>query len=158
MARSARKQAQQKHNKAGKAFESLIFEIFRTYARLNAVGDDLTKELGLSSARWRVLGSACWEAKTASAIARERGLTRQSVQQIVDSLVKEGLLELRENKNHKSAKLVAPTSVGRAVARRLYEKSIGWQNHIAEAAPASHIEITTRTLVQLRNRLEKKYR
>jgi DNA-binding MarR family transcriptional regulator len=158
MAKSARNHAQEKHTKGGKAFEALIFEIFRTYNQINTVGDDLSKEFGLTAARWRVLGSACRGPKTASAIARERGLTRQSVQQIVNSLIDDGLVELLENANHRSAKLVVPTSAARTAVRRLYDKSIGWQNHVAEAASTSDIQIAVRTLVQLRNRLEKKYR
>ena len=157
MAKLARTRLQRKHSEGGKAFEALIFEIFRTYNRLNAVGDTLSEEFGLSSARWRVLGSACREPKTTSAIARERGLTRQSVQEIVNSLINDGLAELKENANHKRAKLVAPTDVGRAAIRRVNEKSVDWQNHIADAATVSDIQITIRTLVRLRSRLEQKY-
>jgi DNA-binding MarR family transcriptional regulator len=157
MAKSTQNHMQRKHSKGGKAFGALIFEIFRTYNRLIAAGDDLSKEFGLSSARWRVLGSAYQEPKTASAIARERGLTRQSVQQIVHSLIKDGLVELKDNANHKSAKLVAPTSIGRRAVRGANTKSIAWQNHIANVVSATDLEITMRTLVRLRNRLEEKY-
>ena len=157
MAKSNHTPMQRKHSKGGKAFGALIFEIFRTYNRLSAVGDDLSREFGLSSARWRVLGSAYQEPKTASAIARERGLTRQSVQQIVHSLIKDGLVELKDNANHKSAKLVAATSLGKRAVRGANKKSIAWQNHIANAVSATDIDVTMRTLVRLRNRLEEKY-
>lgn len=157
MAKSTHHHMRRKHSKGGKAFAALIFEIFRTYYRLSAVGDGLSKEFGLTSARWLVLGSATLEPKTASAIARERGLARQSVQQIVNSLIKDGFVELKDNANHRSAKLVAPTSLGRRALRGVNQKSIAWHNHIADAVSAADIEITMGTLVRLRNRLEEKY-
>lgn len=157
MAKPTHNHMQRKHSKGGKAFAALIFEIFRTYNRLSVVGDDLSKEFGLTSARWRVLGSTNREPKTVSAIARERGLSRQTVQQIVNSLIKDGFAELRDNASHKSAKLVAPTRLGRHAILGANAKSIPWQNHIAEAASATDIEITVRTLVRLRNRLEENY-
>jgi DNA-binding MarR family transcriptional regulator len=158
MAKSTRNDTQRKHSKGGKAFAALIFEVFRTYHRLSTSGDDLSKEFGLTSARWLVLGSANLESKTASAIARERGLTRQSVQQIVNSLIKDGFVELKDNANHKSAKLIAPTSLGRRAIRSANQKSIAWHNYIADAVSTRDIEITMRTLVRLRNRLEEKYK
>ena len=144
-----------KHTEAGLAFMSLVFELFRSYSRLNGAGDDIAKDFGLSSARWRVLGSACSSPKSVSAIARERGLTRQSVQQIVNSLAREGLAKLVDNKRHKSSKLVAPTRAGELAIRRLNQRATGWMNWVGEAASASDIKVTVRTLEKLRARLEK---
>ena len=108
----------------------------------------------MSAARWRVLGSACQSPKTVSAIARERGLTRQSVQQIVNSLVEEGLAKLVNNQDHKSAKLVAPTIAGKRAILNLNKQAIGWMNSIAGAVSAKELETTTRVLERLRIQIE----
>jgi DNA-binding MarR family transcriptional regulator len=139
---------------SGRAFVTFVFELFRTYSCVNSAGDEITKPFGLSSARWRVLGSACENPKTVSAIARERGLTRQSVQQIVDSLTREGLTKLIDNDRHKTAKLVAPTREGKSAVLRLNRKATGWMNWVGDSAGRSDIDITIRTLKKIRARLE----
>jgi DNA-binding MarR family transcriptional regulator len=145
---------QSNYTEAGSAFIALIFEVFRTYNLINSDGDDLSREFGLSSARWRVLGSACQSPKTVSAIARERGFTRQSVQQIVKSLTHDGLIKLEENERHKRAKLVTATQAGQAALRQVNKKSIAWANHIAAASRPADIKTTLETLAKLRGRLE----
>ncbi len=52
-------------------------------------------------------------------IAREMGITRQSVQRIADLLVDKGLAEYRPNPAHRRAKLVAVTDAGLAAVRRI---------------------------------------
>jgi DNA-binding MarR family transcriptional regulator len=145
---------QKVQTEAGRAFVTFVFELFRTYSRVNSAGDEITKAFGLSSARWRVLGSACQGPKTVSAIARERGLTRQSVQQIVDSLTREGLTELIDNDRHKTAKLVAPTRQGKNALLRLNRKATGWMNWVGDSASRSDLDVTIRTLKKIRARLE----
>jgi DNA-binding MarR family transcriptional regulator len=138
----------------GRIFPAFVFELFRTYSRLNSAGDDIARGFGLSAARWRVLGSACESPKTVSAIARERGLTRQSVQQIVNSLLEERLAKLIENKDHKSAKLVAPTPVGKRAILDLNRQATGWMNGIADAVSAKDLETATRVLERLRIQID----
>ena len=142
-------------SKADRIFQAFIFELFKVYARLNSAGDDVSKEFGLSSARWRVLGSACQGPKTVSSIARERGLTRQSVQQTVNSLLEERLVTLIENKDHKSAKLVSPTQAGKRLLLHLNDETAEWRNSIANVASESELETTIRVLEKLRLQIEK---
>ena len=52
-------------------------------------------------------------------IAREMGLARQSVQRVADILVERGLARYRDNPAHRRAKLLAPTSEGRAAIGRI---------------------------------------
>jgi DNA-binding MarR family transcriptional regulator len=139
---------------AGLLFPDFVFELFRSYSRLNSAGDEIARGFGLSSARWRVLGSACQSPKTVSAIARERGLTRQAVQQTVNSLLQERLAKLIENKQHKSAKLVAPTAAGRRAILNLNQHAIGWMNSIADAVSPKELAATTRVLEKLRLRID----
>jgi hypothetical protein len=66
----------------------LALEVFRLNGILVAVGDTLVAPLGLTSARWQVMGAIA-EAKgmlPVAGIARNMGLVRQSVQRIADEL------------------------------------------------------------------------
>jgi len=46
-----------RHSPAGEALTHLIVDIFRLQGSLLAAGNELTRDLGLSSARWQVMGA-----------------------------------------------------------------------------------------------------
>ncbi len=73
------------------ALTSLILEVFRLNGCLISAGDDLVSDLGLTSARWQVLGAMALApaAETVARLARSMGLRRQGVQRIVNELAAE---------------------------------------------------------------------
>jgi len=91
---------------------------FRLNGQLLALAEELARPAGLTAAWWQVLGAVLGEPRTVSEIAREMGLTRQSVQRIADLVVAAGLASYADNPAHRRAKLVTLTSAGRdAIAR-----------------------------------------
>ena len=92
---------------------------FKLNGQLLAVAEDLARPAGLTAARWQVLGAILPGALTVAGIAREMGITRQSVQRTADLLVDTGLAEYRSNPAHRTAKLVAPTKAGLAAVSRI---------------------------------------
>ncbi|NNE18685.1 MAG: MarR family transcriptional regulator, partial [Myxococcales bacterium] len=58
-------------------------------------------------------------AATVPQIARERGASRQHVQQLVDALLERDLVERRRNPNHKRSSLIALTDRGRALVENV---------------------------------------
>ena len=66
---------------ASDAVTDLVLEIFRLNGCLIASGDALVAKIGLTSARWQVLGAIAMQAGPAPVvrIADAMGLTRQSV-------------------------------------------------------------------------------
>ncbi|MFG1480182.1 MarR family winged helix-turn-helix transcriptional regulator [Xanthobacter sp. V4C-4] len=93
----------------------LALEVFRLNGALIATGDALVAPLHLTSARWQVLGAIAdaGEALPTAGIARNMGLTRQSVQRVVDDLCAQGLVGFAPNPHHKRAKLVQLTPEGK---------------------------------------------
>ena len=83
------------------------------------MAEDLARPVGLTAARWQVLGAVLREPLTVSGIARAMGITRQSVQRIADLLVEQGLAEYVDNPAHRRAKLVRVTDDGVAAVRRI---------------------------------------
>jgi DNA-binding MarR family transcriptional regulator len=75
----------------GSAFTELILDVFRLNGLLLEAGDRLTHPVGLSSARWQVLGVVEHQPTPVAHVARIMGLTRQSVQQTADALASDGL-------------------------------------------------------------------
>ncbi|MFT4185019.1 MAG: MarR family transcriptional regulator [Rhizobium sp.] len=92
----------------------LILEVFRLNGRLLARGDEIVGPIGLTSARWQVLGALARSktGRTVAQIAREAGVARQGVQRIVNELVRDGLVSFRDNPHHRKAQLVVLTDKG----------------------------------------------
>ena len=141
---------------AGRATSDLVLEIFRASARLLTAGDRLVAELGLTSARWQLLGTIVYaeRAQPVSWIARDMGANRQNVQRIVNDLVKEGLLEFQPNPHHRRAQLVVLTEAGRKAFNLAMQLQTPWINELAEGLDMESIQTAHQVLKHLRNRLE----
>lgn len=95
----------------------LALEVFRLNGALIAAGDSLAAPLGLTSARWQVMGAVA-EARgglPVAGLARNMGLVRQSVQRVADELAAEGLVRFVPNPHHRRAKLLQLTERGEAL-------------------------------------------
>lgn len=104
---------------AQEVLTDLALTTFRLNGQVLALAEDLARPVGLTAARWQVLGAVLSEPLSVSAIAREMGMARQSVQRIADILVDSGLAEYGDNPSHRRAKLLAPTEDGLAAVRRI---------------------------------------
>ncbi len=129
----------------------LILRIFRANSALLAAGDQLVKGLGLTSARWQLLGSIADrdEALSVAQLAREIGVTRQSVQRIVNELETEGVVAFRPNPRHKRAQLVELTCYGHTVFERSMELQRPWAAALGRNLTASQVREVCATLEEL---------
>jgi DNA-binding MarR family transcriptional regulator len=142
------------HTKAASAFTDLILETFRFNGRLLAAGDRLTRPLGLTSARWQVLGAIEGQSLSVAQIARKMGLARQNVQRLANELAKAQMVEYLPNPEHKLAKLVRLTERGRAAMQDLGQRQQRWANQTTAPVSAAEIQAAVALLVKLRLRLE----
>jgi DNA-binding MarR family transcriptional regulator len=92
---------------------------FRLNGQFLGLAEELARPVGLTAAWWQVLGAVLTDPLPVAGIARDMGITRQSVQRIADLLVDDGLAEYRDNPAHRRAKLLAPTEAGRAAIARI---------------------------------------
>lgn len=134
----------------------LILEIFRLNGRLLTAGDALVRDLGLTSARWQVLGAVAMSPVPlpVSHIARNMGLSRQGVQRVADELEARGLVQFTANPHHQRAKLVVLTERGRALYEAAAERQRPWAGALADELPIGAIGAATELLRTLRDRLE----
>ncbi|MGW5729314.1 MarR family winged helix-turn-helix transcriptional regulator [Nocardia beijingensis] len=100
-------------------FAAAAITSFRLNGQFLGVAEELARPAGLTAAWWQVLGAVLRAPLPVAGIAREMGITRQSVQRIADLLVDKGLAEYRPNPAHRRAKLVAVTDAGRAAVHRI---------------------------------------
>src|SRR5258708_35893281 len=104
-----------KRTPAGEALTNLMLDLFRLSSRLLTVGDRLVAGLGLTSARWQILGAITYAERPQPVawLARDLGGNRQNVQRIVNGPHKEGLVAFEVNPHHRRAQLVTLTEKGR---------------------------------------------
>ncbi len=142
------------HRKAGSSFTALVLEVFRFHGCLLAAGDRLTKALHLSSARWKVVGAIDQQGPlSVSKIARNMGLTRQTVQRLANEMKVGQFIEYAPNPDHRRAKLVRLTKKGRRVMKILNQRQIHWADKIAAGVNTEEIEAALGLIKKLRMRL-----
>jgi DNA-binding MarR family transcriptional regulator len=132
----------------GQRLTSLIVEVFKLNGRLIAAGDQLVKGLGLTSARWQVLGALALSRtpQTVADIGRAMGLTRQSVQRLTNELIQAGLLQRIDNPRHARAPLIRLTASGQKTYDEAIRLQTPWAEDVARAVPIGNIETATRVL------------
>ena len=140
----------------GETATQVILSVFRANGLLLAAGDLLAADLGLTAARWQVLGAITLAQRslTVPQIARRIGLTRQSVHATVNLLVRDGLLDLAPNADHRRSPLVLLTDRGRTSYTAIDGRQAAWVNRLAGAIGGSDLETTAHVLDELCRRLE----
>ena len=139
------------------AVTDLVLAIFRVHDALMRRGDELVAPIGLTSARWQVLGAVALAGEPLSvpAIGKAMGLSRQGVQKQIDLLRGENLVTLQENPSHQRSPLVALTRRGRAA----YQRASGiWEVEarlLGQDHPLAEFEAARRVVASLVTSLDR---
>ncbi len=140
----------------GEALTGLVLDLFRANGLILTAGDRLVAELGLTSARWQILG-AIVEAERPQPvawIARDMGANRQNVQRIINDLQADGLVAFEPNPHHRRAQLVVLTDRGKQVFNAAMRLQAPWIDRLSEGLTVKEIETAHRVILALRKRLE----
>ena len=135
-----------------------MLDLFRLNSLLLTAGDRLGARLGLTSARWQILG-AIVEAERPQPVAwlaRDLGANRQNVQRIVNDLHSEGLVAFEANPHHRRAQLVVLTDKGRRTFDAAMELQAPWVNGLSEGLSVKDLQTVHRVVAALRKKLESK--
>ena len=136
------------------AFTEMILEVFRLNGVLMAAGDRLTQPVGLTSARWQVLGVVEHGPISVPHVARVMGLTRQSVQQTADGLEKDGFILYADNPHHRRSRLMRLTPQGKEALAYVAQRQEQWASQVAGALNLADLHTAVGTLSQVRQILE----
>ena len=134
-------------------FLDLVLSILRLNGLLIAEGDAMTEKLGLTHARWKVIGAIALSTNglTVPGIAKVLGQSRQAVQRITDVMIEDGILEYQNNP--KRSVLVTLSEQGKDIYSTLREIQDPWANNVTEEIPVEELE----TALRLVRRLIKKF-
>ena len=146
-----------KRTAAGSAMTGVVLDLFRLNNRLLAAGDRLVADLGLTSARWQVLGTmvSTGRSQPVAWLARDMGANRQNVQRIVNDLEREGLVKYHPNPHHRRAQLVVLTEAGRKAFDDAMHLQTPWINKLTDGLRLADIEVAQKVIATLRQRLER---
>ncbi|PWW01843.1 DNA-binding MarR family transcriptional regulator [Hoeflea marina] len=143
---------------SGRALGGLIFETLRLAGRLTLAGDALMAGVGLTAARWQIMGVIAYlpSPRTVSALSRVIGQSRQAVQRIVNDLHTAGLVDLLPNPAHRRAPLVALSDRGQTLYAEAEARRVPWTEALAADIGDHDLKAAQTALSALRRALERR--
>lgn len=131
-----------KHTPQGDIFTKLVIEAFKINELLTIDGDAICKELGVTNARWKILGCIADDKSqlTVPQVAFKLGQSRQAVQRLANLMEVEGLLVFTENPQHKRAKFLELTQKGVEIFANLMKIQTPLVNRQASQIPLADLE------------------
>jgi DNA-binding MarR family transcriptional regulator len=135
----------------------LIVEVFRLNGQLISTADKLVSKFGITGARWQVMGALVQTGgrETVPRLAKVMGLTRQSVQRVVNEMANDGMLLFAANPDHKRSKLVTMSAKGERVFAAALEIQLPWVKSLSKGMSKKQLVDAKLVLEELRKRLEK---
>lgn len=133
-----------------------IVETLRLSGALAMSADDMVADIGLSFARWQVVG-AIHDApapQPVAHIARDMHLSRQGVQRIVNDLHTDGFVAFRPNPHHARAHLVVLTERGAKAFRTAIARQDNWMKSFDQALTDARLADATQTMIAIRRHVE----
>jgi DNA-binding MarR family transcriptional regulator len=140
--------------KTGEVLTGLVLDIFKLNGLILTAGDRLVAGLGLTSARWQILGAIAMAERPQPVawLARDMGANRQNVQRIVNDLHKDGLVAFEANPHHRRAQLVVQTDKGKRAFEAATRLQIPWVNALADGLSIKDIDAALRVMAALRKK------
>lgn len=129
--------------------------VFRVNGQLLTSGDRLVADLGLTSARWQMLGAIAMEEppRTAPRLAARMGVTRQAAQKQLNLMLDEGLVATQPNPGHLRSPSYVLTRRGTSVYEAALRRERSWSSRLARDIPLDDLETTERLLATLELKL-----
>ena len=136
---------------ASQVLSDTVVAVFRANGCLLEWGDAFAEPLGVTSARWQILGALAQAGGplTAPQMGARMGVSRQGPQKQLNLLVADGLMEKRPNPAHARSPLYYLTPAGGALFARIDQ---AWKEHtrsVAQEFSPEELAITLKVLEAL---------
>lgn len=123
------------------ALTKVIRNVRGCFNLLKRLSEQLNEDLGINPSMRAVMESLFRHSpQTVPEIARERGVTRQHVQMIMNSLLEDRLVESRSNPAHRRSVLYCLTAEGLTAFEEIMRREAEPMRRIAAAMPAEEWE------------------
>lgn len=143
---------------SAEALARLLAATDRAAGAFAAAEDELVADLGLSSARGRVMDllAGAPAPLTVSQIARALGLSRQAVQRLADDLEERGLTAYSPNPGHARAHLTGLTEAGAAAYAEALRRKALWLEGLSRKLTPEWIDMAAELLTLTARRVRPK--
>ena len=138
----------------------LVDETIRLNGRLRSVFAAARQDSALNDSEQMVLNAVveAERAPTVAQIGRSMGQARQLVQRAANALRDAGLIEMRDNPDHKRAQLLVPTAPGVALKRAIDARADAIAEDLIPALDLDDVKAATGALRAIRRQLEARLR
>jgi DNA-binding MarR family transcriptional regulator len=134
----------------------IMLGIFRVNARLLEKGNQLVAPLGMTSARWQILGAIALSGQAASCpqVAAAMGVSRQGAQKQLNLALEDGLIAAHDNPRNVRSPLYDLTAVGRRTYAAAMALETPWARALARGVAPADWLTTLNVLRELDARLQ----
>ncbi|MEV0716014.1 MarR family transcriptional regulator [Asanoa sp. NPDC050611] len=137
----------------GDTVTGLVDAVIAVAGAFTAQGDSLVGDLGLTASRWLLLGALQDGPATIAAVARRRGLRRQSARESMDRLERAGLVARSPNPADARAPLFTLTAAGLGALTAVEPRRARWAEDLESQLDPAALATTLAFLTTLRQRL-----
>jgi DNA-binding MarR family transcriptional regulator len=138
-----------------KQIYELVWCTRRLFQQLRATSDELLEGTGINTSQRAVLEFLSkHQPQTVSSMARERDVSRQHIQLIVNSLLEVDLVEARDNPAHKRSPLISITEKGDKLFAEIILRETKVLDAMAGQFGEKNISASIRTLKAMRDYLK----
>lgn len=138
-----------------KALYRVFGEVRTCFNRLKSLAEQLHSDLGVNPSMRAVMETlAANGEQTVPDIAKQKGVSRQHIQSIMNSLGGGGFVQLIDNPAHKRSPLFALTAKGEATFTKIRERETEPLRAIAELMSPAALDEAQKLLAELNRQLE----
>ncbi len=137
------------------ALTEIMLEVFRVNDLLLKKGNQLVAPLGMTSARWQVIGAIAisGQALACPQIASAMGVSRQGAQKQLNLAQDDGLVVTHENPHHARSPLYTLTESGKRSYDQAMTRHAPWATALAKGVTPEDLNTTLHVLQKLSTRL-----
>lgn len=132
----------------------LVADIYECAGLFRKQGEFTAGKAGQTQARWQVLSVASGGNFTVPQIARRLGITRQSVQRIVNDLFADNLISLKTNPDHQTSPIVMLLPDGEKTLKKITESAQAYHKELQASIGETDLERLSAVLQKVNMKLK----
>jgi len=137
-----------------KQLYAVFHEVRTCFNQMKSLAEQLHQDLGVNPSMRAVMEALSAKSpQTVPDIAKSKGVSRQHIQTVMNSLQKEGFVDTLDNPAHKRSPFFDLTSKGRKVFTKIKEREKAPLHRLAATMSSESLECAQEALLQLNQHL-----
>jgi DNA-binding MarR family transcriptional regulator len=132
----------------------LVAEIYECAGLFRKQGERVAVQSGQTQARWQVLSVVSNDGFTVPQIARRLGVTRQSVQRVVNELHKDNLLSFVANPDHRTSQRVVISPQGKNTLTEITAHAEMYHQNLQAEVGSANVKMVSEEVRKINKQLQ----